>query len=399
MHDSSVIKILNQIFDDAIYQKASDVHFEPYANNCRIRFRIDGILYEKTTIEISLAQRLGSRLKVMAHLDIAERRLPQDGRFTLEYKNIGPTYTSNTHTTINKRDCRISTCPTMFGEKIVIRILNSTHANLNIAQLGMNTKQQKIFLQHIRATQGMILVTGPTGSGKTVTLYTALNLLNTIDHNILTVEDPIEIDLPGINQVEVNHKIGLSFALALRTFLRQDPDIIMVGEIRDLETAQIAIKAAQTGHLVLATLHTNSAAASIIRLINMEVATYNLANSLNLLIAQRLIRTLCPHCKQTTKLPENILKQQKINSSYNKLIFQANHAGCNKCKNGYAGRIGIFELLPISPQISSMILNKQSQTEIEQQAMQEGMLNLRTKAWYKVLNGITSISEINRVIL
>jgi type IV pilus assembly protein PilB len=308
-------------------------------------------------------------------------------------------HTSNTHAATNKRDCRISTCPTMFGEKIVVRILNSTHANLNVAQLGMNITQQKIFLQHIQATQGMILVTGPTGSGKTVTLYTALNLLNTIEHNILTVEDPIEIDLPGINQVEVNHKIGLSFALALRTFLRQDPDIIMVGEIRDLETAQIAIKAAQTGHLVLSTLHTNSAAASIMRLINMEVATYNLASSLNLLIAQRLIRTLCPHCKQITKLPENILQQQKINSSCDKSIFQANHAGCNKCKNGYAGRIGIFELLPISPQISSMILTKQSQTEIEQQAIQEGMLNLRTKAWHKVLNGITSISEINRVIL
>lgn len=399
MNDSSAIKILNQIFDDAICQKASDVHFEPYANNCRIRFRIDGILYEKTIIETILAQRLSSRLKVMAHLDIAERRLPQDGRFTLECNDMKSAHTSPSHTATNKRDCRISTCPTMFGEKIVVRILNSTHTNLNVAQLGMNITQQKIFLQHIQATQGMILVTGPTGSGKTVTLYTALNLLNTIEHNILTVEDPIEIDLPGINQVEVNHKIGINFALALRTFLRQDPDVIMVGEIRDLETAQIAIKAAQTGHLVLATLHTNSAAASIMRLINMEVATYNLASSLNLLIAQRLIRTLCPHCKQITKLPENILRQQKINSSYDKSIFQANHAGCNKCKNGYAGRIGIFELLPISPQISSMILNKQSQTEIEQQAIQEGMLNLRTKAWHKVLNGVTSISEINRVIL
>ena len=395
MQDSSTIKILTHIFDDAITEKASDVHFEPYANNCRIRLRIDGILYEKTTLEKNLAQRLCSRLKVMAQLDIAERRLPQDGRFALEC-----------HNNKLKRDCRISTCPTMFGEKIVVRILNPEHMNLDIGVLGFNDSQQKIFLEHIATAQGMILVTGPTGSGKTVTLYTALSLLNTIDHNILTIEDPIEINLPGINQVEVNHKIGLNFAAALRTFLRQDPDIIMVGEIRDLETAQIAIKAAQTGHLVLATLHTNSAAASIMRLINMEVATFNLAGSLNILIAQRLVRTLCPHCKQTTQIPANIWQQQKINlpldltqNKENLQIFQPHPTGCTKCKNGYSGRTGVFELLPISESISEIILNNPNASSIEQQAQQEGMLNLQTIGWQKVFFGETSIAEINRVLL
>lgn len=392
-------KILIQIFTDAISHKASDIHFEAYAENYHIRLRINGILYENTVIDSNLAQRLISRLKVMAHLDIAERRLPQDGRFTLDNKSV---QTNDISSQTGKYDCRISTCPTTFGEKLVIRILNQHHANLNITTLGLTKQQEKIFHNHIKSTHGMILVTGPTGSGKTLTLYTILNILNTVERNILTIEDPIEINLPGVNQVEVNYKIGLDFAIALRTFLRQDPDIIMVGEIRDSETAQIAIKAAQTGHLVLATLHTNSAAASITRLINIGVEPFNLAGSLKLIIAQRLIRTVCQHCKQTTPLPKSYWQQynqEKTIKSQNILqTYDANPQGCHNCKNGYTGRTGIFELLSISPAINEMILNRQNQIIIEKQSIAEGMLNLHTAAWYKILDGITSITEINRVL-
>jgi type IV pilus assembly protein PilB len=395
-----VIKLVEKIFEQAISKNASDIHFEPYANHYRIRLRIDGILYPIMPLDSSLALRINSRLKILARLNIAERRLPQDGRFN-----------------ISGRDCRISSCPTMFGEKIVVRILNPTNLALETAQIGLTTQQQKIFLEHVSAPQGMILVSGATGSGKTVTLYTALTLLNTDDRNISTVEDPIEINLPGINQVEINPKIGLDFAAILRTFLRQDPDIIMVGEIRDFETAQIAIKAAQTGHLVLSTLHANSASETITRLLNMNIASFNLVGTIKLLIAQRLVRKLCPHCKVIVRIPGAALNEAGISNINNHgahdsgnnngdnrnstlELFQANRTGCSKCKNGYLGRLGIFELLPISPTINQMILEREQRSTlaIEQQALREGMLSLRAAAWQRVLEGTTSIEEINRVI-
>jgi type IV pilus assembly protein PilB len=332
--DAHIIKLVDQILHEAIEKKASDVHFEPYENNYRIRFRIDGILYEITNPDFTLANRLTARLKIMSNLNIAERRLPQDGRFT-----------------IAARDCRINICPTLFGEKIVVRILNTTNTILKINELGLLEQQEKLFFEAIKRPQGMILVTGPTGSGKTVSLYAALNELNTISKNISTVEDPIEINLPGINQVNVDPKIGLNFTTTLRAFLRQDPDIIMVGEIRDLETAEIAVKAAQTGHLVLSTLHTNSASETITRLLNMGIAQYNLNSSLSLIIAQRLARKLCPYCK----------------------------TGCEHCRNGYLGRIGIFEVMQPT----------QAKTDI---------LTLRDAALQKVRDGLTSLEEINRVI-
>lgn len=395
--DNAIINLADKILARAVAQHASDIHFEPYSASYRVRLRIDGILYPEEAIDINLAQALSSRLKVMANLDIAERRLPQDGRFTLQLEE-------------KKFDCRISTCPTIAGEKIVVRILNPVTMNLDITHTGLTATQQQIFLTHINAPQGMVIVTGPTGSGKTVTLYTALALLNTSDQNISTVEDPIEINLSGINQVEVNPKIGLTFAAVLRTFLRQDPDIIMLGEIRDQDTAQIAIKAAQTGHLVLSTLHTNSAAATITRLLNMDVAAFNLVGALKLLIAQRLVRKLCEHCKEKRPIPAALLAEQHLLQNINKdaeenianhdqYIFTAHHAGCSNCKNGYLGRSGIFELLPISPIISSMILERRSTLEIEHQASLEGMVTLRVMAWQKVLAGETSLEEINRVVL
>jgi len=404
--DNSIIALVEQILARAVSKHASDIHFEPYEKNYRIRFRIDGILYQEASIDINLAQRINSRLKVMAKLDIAERRLPQDGRFTIAIAiKCSSSHKPLTH------DCRISTCPTMFGEKIVLRILNPNNMSLDITQIGLTPPQQKILLNHVKAPQGMILVTGPTGSGKTATLYTALNLLNTITHNISTAEDPVEINFPGINQVEINPKIGLNFATALRTFLRQDPDIIMVGEIRDLETAQIAIKAAQTGHLVLSTLHTNSAATSIIRLLNMDIAAFNLVGTLKLLIAQRLVRRLCPNCKQKITIPATVLEKERLNTNI-KIntanrdiaayeIFQAHCEGCEKCKGGYRGRIGIFEVLPMSPMINNILLKNTSHSAlaIEQQACNEGMINLRTIALQRVLMGETSLEEINRIIL
>lgn len=361
--DVQIIQLIEQILNDAIIKGASDVHFEPYEKLFRVRFRIDGVLYQIANIDLELAPRFSSRLKVISNLNIAERRLPQDGRFSLSISNQ------------QKRDCRISTCPTLFGEKIVIRILNPNNIALTIDQLGLTKIQKKIFLNHIHAPQGMILVTGPTGSGKTLTLYTALSILNTPERNISTAEDPIEINLPGINQVEINQKIGLNFSTGLRAFLRQDPDIIMVGEIRDLETAQIAIRAAQTGHLVLATLHTNSAAEAITRLVSMGVAPFNLANSMTLIIAQRLLRKLCTQCK--TFHPA---------------------AGCKHCQHGYSGRVGVFECMPISKILSTMITQSAPSNEIEHQAHREGMLGLREAALTLEKQGMTSLQEINRVI-
>ena len=357
--DAHIIKLVDQILHEAIEKGASDIHFEPYENHYRIRFRIDGMLHEITNPDFSLANRLTARLKIMSRLDISERRLPQDGRFS-----------------IATRDCRINTCPTLFGEKIVVRILNANNEVLKIDELGLLEQQEKLFSNAIKRPQGMILVTGPTGSGKTVSLYAALNELNSIDKNISTVEDPIEINLPGINQVQVNNKIGLDFVTTLRAFLRQDPDIIMVGEIRDLETADIAIKAAQTGHLVLSTLHTNSAAETITRLLNMGIAQFNINSSLSLIIAQRLARKLCPHCKHENKIAHNLLLEQGFLADEldDLVIYTAN--GCKYCHKGYRGRIGIFEVMPIGKNI----------------------LGLREAALNKVRQGLTSLEEINRVI-
>ena len=441
----SIEQILEQVLSNAIKLNASDVHFEPFATESRLRLRINGVLHIQQTFTNDIALRLCSRLKILANLDIAERRLPQDGRFTFELtpqQDTLPVYSvcdSNVLTVNNKitshymlyananhenivqnqviynkqhckYDCRISTCPTMFGEKIVIRLLHNKQHEYNLELLGLHKKQTNIIQSYLQTSQGLILVTGPTGSGKTVTLYSMLNILNNAERNVLTIEDPIEIDLVGINQVEVNYKIGLDFATALRSFLRQDPDVIMIGEIRDLETAQMAIKASQTGHLVLATLHTNSASASILRLLNMNVASYNLAESLKLIIAQRLIRNLCPQCKIAYKYKINVktlidncsrteeLKKYFVNSE-KILVYKANHIGCSFCVNGYFGRSGIFEIMPITENLSKKILHNYQQIDLMQQAQQEGMKTLQFLAWEKVLQGITSIEEINRVVL
>lgn len=383
--DAPIIRFVQQIFMDAIQKSASDVHFEPYENFYRIRMRVDGILYEMIKPPIALAHRIAARLKVMAKLDISEKRLPQDGRFTLTNDK-------------SSRECRISTCPTLYGEKIVVRILDNNDLILTIDHLGFAEEQKNIFLTAIQQPQGMILVTGPTGSGKTVTLYTALNLLNTLDQNISTVEDPVEINLAGINQVHVNPKIGLTFSQTLRAFLRQDPDIIMVGEIRDLETAEIAIKSAQTGHLVLSTVHTNSASETLTRLINMGVAPFNLAAAIRLIIAQRLVRKLCPHCKQTQKIPASTLLQQGfIEEEINELeIFTAGE--CQHCIKGYKGRIGIYEMLPINESIAQMIMLGSNTMEINMAARKIGLTSLHRAALNKVKQGITSLAEINRII-
>lgn len=387
--DNSVTAFVMEVLTSAINKNASDIHFEPYEIDYRIRFRIDGILYEAAKVPLAYAQRCSVKLKIMAKMDIAERRLPQDGRFSV------------TLATTQSRDCRLSTCPTLFGEKLVVRVLNPSNVNYAIEKLGLDEKQQQIFLQAINSAQGLILVTGPTGSGKTITLYSALNYLNNITKNISTVEDPIEINLYGINQVEANNKIGLTFAAALRTFLRQDPDIIMIGEIRDAETADIAVKASQTGHLVLSTMHTNSAAEAITRLLNMGVAAFNLANSLSLIIAQRLIRKICPQCKSEYLLSEKSLQQNGfINATTtikNIVGYKAN--SCDQCNNGYSGRVGIFELLPITPTINSMILDSAHAQAIEKQAIKCNMQTLRQQALQKFLQGITSLEEINRVIM
>lgn len=368
--DFPVINFVNNIIHEGITRGASDIHFEPYENTYRIRMRIDGVLYAVNQPDSLLAPRLTARIKIMAGLDISEKRLPQDGRCKLELeakKSIS---------------LRISICPTLFGEKIVLRLLDAHATHLGIEQLGFSPAQEQIFLTNITKQQGMILVTGPTGSGKTMTLYTALQLLNNSEKNISSAEDPVEIYLPGINQVQINTKTGLNFATALRAFLRQDPDVIMLGEIRDYETAEIAVKAAQTGHLVLSTLHTNSAVETLSRLANMGIEAFNVATSINLVIAQRLLRRLCNHCKQPQIIDE--------------LTFYT--AGkCPQCTGGFQGRIGIFEILPISTELSKIILSQGSVQDIEQRAKQEGLVTLRESALESVRLGITSLAEANRV--
>ncbi|MEL4483466.1 type IV-A pilus assembly ATPase PilB [Shewanella algae] len=384
--DAPIVIYINKILTDAIRKGASDLHFEPYEKRYRIRFRIDGILHEVSEPPISLSGRISARLKVMSKLDIAERRVPQDGRIKMKLSR-------------NKSiDFRVSTLPTLWGEKIVMRILDSSSAQLGIEKLGYEEDQKQAYLEMLARPQGMILVTGPTGSGKTVSLYTGLNILNTEERNISTAEDPVEINLEGVNQVHINPKAGLTFASALRSFLRQDPDVVMVGEIRDLETAEIAIKAAQTGHLVLSTLHTNSSAETLTRLLNMGVPGYNIASSVNLIIAQRLARRLCPECRQPEDIPEHELlqlgfTQQQIDAGFTPY----KPCGCEFCSGGYKGRIGIYEVMKMSDEIARTIMEGGNSLQIAATAKQQGMRDLRLSGLLKVIQGVTSIAEVNRV--
>ncbi len=382
-----IVRFINDILIDAINQGASDIHFEPFSNSYRIRFRLDGLLYEITSPPAELINYFVARLKVMANLDISEHRIPQDGRFRC---------TLSGNRTI---DFRVSTCPVLHGEKIVLRILSQIDNKLNVDDLGFEDFQKEKFLNAINKPQGIILVTGPTGSGKTITLYTALGILNKLDTNISTVEDPIEIEMPGVNQVPVNLATNLTFSAALRAFLRQDPDIIMVGEIRDLETAQIAVKASQTGHLVLSTLHTNSSAATISRLANMGLEAFNLASSVSLIMAQRLVRKLCTHCKQEIKIPGKTLLQEGFKESeIGKFqLYGPNTTSCKHCMNGYIGRTGIFEVMAISEEIKNLMLLEKSVFDLDAQSRKEGMICLREAGLLKVKRGITSLEEINRV--
>ena len=384
--DAPIVKYVNKLLLDAIKQGASDVHFEPYEKMYRIRYRSDGILNEVAKPSIKLSHKLAARIKIMSQMDISERRVPQDGRIKLKLSKS------------RSIDFRVNTLPTIWGEKIVLRILDPTAAQMGIDQLGYEEDQKQLYLEALKSPQGMILVTGPTGSGKTVSLYTGLNILNTPEVNISTAEDPAEINLEGINQVNVNNKVGLTFAEALRSFLRQDPDIIMVGEIRDLETANIAIKAAQTGHLVLSTLHTNSAAETLSRMMNMGVASFNIATSVSLIIAQRLGRRLCGNCKQPYDVPQEALlkegfTQEQIDTGFT--LYRP--VGCDKCKNGYKGRVGILEVVRITEDMESMIMNEASSIELARQARNEGFNSLRQSALEKVIQGVTSLEEANRV--
>ncbi len=387
LEDAPIVRFVNKILLDAIKKGASDIHFEPYEKSFRIRFRSDGMLHEIASPPITLSNRVISRIKVMSRMDIAERRVPQDGRIKMILSR-------------NKAiDFRVNTCPTLFGEKVVLRILDPTSAQIGIDKLGFEPEQQELFLKAIHKPYGMILVTGPTGSGKTVTLYTALNILNTPDKNISTAEDPVEITVPGINQVNVHPKAGLNFASALKAFLRQDPDIIMVGEIRDLETAEIAVKAAQTGHLVLSTLHTNDAPQTLNRLAQMGIEPFNITSSVLLILAQRLARRLCEYCKREVELPPDLLlkagfQEEEIGQLE---LFGANPEGCDHCTKGYKGRVGIYQVMPITESINRLILEGGNAMEIAQQAREEGVNDLRESGLNKVRQGLTSLEEIDRV--
>lgn len=384
--DTPVVKFVNKVLIDAIKRGASDIHFEPYETDYRVRLRIDGILKQVAKAPVKLSQRIAARLKVMSQLDIAEKRVPQDGRIKL---NLSKT---------RQIDFRVSTLPTLFGEKVVLRILDGSAAKLGIEKLGYEPDQQTLFLDAIKKPYGMVLVTGPTGSGKTVSLYTALGILNEEERNISTVEDPVEIRLPGINQVQQNQKRGMTFAAALRSFLRQDPDVIMVGEIRDLETAEIAVKAAQTGHMVLSTLHTNDAPQTISRLMNMGIAPFNITSSVSLVIAQRLARRLCGSCKKESHLPEHALLAEGYTSDeVREGITMYEAVGCPECTGGYKGRTGIYEVMPMTDKIQAIILQGGNSMQIAEAAQASGVKNLRQSALLKAKNGITSLAEINRV--
>lgn len=386
--EAPIVRFINKILLDAIKIGASDIHFEPYEKAYRIRLRTDGILQEVSKPPINLATRLAARLKVMSQMDISERRVPQDGRIKMKISKT------------RAIDFRVNTLPTLFGEKIVLRILDPSSAKLGIDALGYEDEQKQMYLEALEQPQGMILVTGPTGSGKTVSLYTGLNILNTEERNISTAEDPVEINLEGINQVQMNTKVGLSFAEALRSFLRQDPDIVMVGEIRDLETAEIAIKAAQTGHLVLSTLHTNSAPETLTRLLNMGVPAFNVATSVSLIIAQRLARRLCTKCrKPADDIPDEILSQEGFDDiGIPREEFELYHpVGCDTCIKGYKGRVGVYEVVRITPEISSLIMEGGNSLQIAKAANAAGFNNLRVSALRKAAQGLTSLEEANRV--
>ena len=381
--DAPVVKFLQKMLIDAFNMRASDLHFEPFEHSYRVRFRVDGELREIASPPVAIKEKLAARIKVISKLDISEKRVPQDGKMKLK---IGPDRVI---------DFRVSTLPTMFGEKIVIRILDPSSAKLGIEALGYEPEEKERLLEAIKRPYGMVLVTGPTGSGKTVSLYTCLNILNTAGVNIATAEDPAEITLPGVNQVSMNDKAGMTFPVALKAFLRQDPDIIMVGEIRDVETADIAIKAAQTGHLVLSTLHTNDAPTTLTRMRNMGIAPFNIASSVILITAQRLARRLCPHCKTPVDIPRETLLQAGFNEDDVDGSWSPFHpVGCAKCNNGYKGRVGIYQVMPISEEIQRIVLRDGSALEVAAQAQAEGVRSLRQSGLYKVKLGMTSLEEV-----
>ncbi len=388
VEDAPVVRFVNKVLLDAIKRGASDVHFEPYEKIFRVRTRLDGILSEVATPPVILANKVCARLKVMSRMDIAERRVPQDGRIKMRLSK-------------NRAiDFRVNTCPTLFGEKIVLRILDPSSAKLGIEMLGYEDHQRLLYEKHLAKPYGMILVTGPTGSGKTVSLYTGLNLLNTVDRNISTAEDPAEINLPGINQVNVNPKVGLTFASALKAFLRQDPDVIMVGEIRDLETAEIAIKAAQTGHLVLSTLHTNDAPKTLTRMVDMGVKPYAIATSISLIIAQRLARRLCDNCKEIKEIPREALEKEGFSAEELEAgVTIFGPKGCKACNEGYKGRLGIFQVMEVSEAMGRIIMEGGNAIQIAEQASQEGVIDLRQAGLNKVKDGVTSLEEVNRVTI
>jgi type IV pilus assembly protein PilB len=384
--DAPIVKYVNKMLLDAIKGGSSDVHFEPYEKAYRVRYRTDGILHEVSRPNVKLSPKIAARLKVMSQLDISERRVPQDGRVKMKLSKT------------KAIDFRVNTLPTLWGEKIVLRILDPSSAQMGIDALGYEDVQKQMYLEALHQPQGMILVTGPTGSGKTVSLYTGLNILNTPELNISTAEDPVEINLEGINQVNVNPKVGLGFPEALRSFLRQDPDIVMVGEIRDLETASIAIKAAQTGHMVMSTLHTNSAPETLTRMLNMGVPAFNIATSVSLIIAQRLARRLCPSCKEPANLTNEVLQKEGFTQAQiDAGITIYKPKGCDKCKNGYKGRVGIYEVVKVTPKISQLIMAEADSLTIAAAADDEGFNNLRKSALIKAIEGVTSLEEVERV--
>lgn len=383
--EAPIVRFVNKMLLDAIRMGSSDLHFEPYEKRYRIRYRTDGVLHEVASPPINLAGKIAARLKVMSRMDISERRVPQDGRIKMKISKT------------KAIDFRVNTLPTLWGEKIVLRILDPSSAQLGIDALGYEPAQKQLYMDALAQPQGMILVTGPTGSGKTVSLYTGLNILNTEGTNISTAEDPVEINLEGINQVNVNAKVGLDFAEALRSFLRQDPDIVMVGEIRDLDTAGIAIKAAQTGHLVLSTLHTNSAPETLTRLANMGVPPFNIATSVSLIIAQRLGRRLCGSCKAPAEIPKNVLMDAGMTEEMLEGAEIYKPVGCESCTGGYKGRVGIYEVVQITDAMSRIIMDGGNAIEIADVARKEGFNDLRTSALMKVAQGITSLEEANRV--
>ena len=384
--EAPIVRFVNKLLLDAINKGASDLHFEPYEKTYRVRYRVDGMLQEVAAPPINLAGKIAARVKVMSRLDISEKRVPQDGRMKMKLSKT------------RAIDFRVSTCPTLFGEKIVMRILDPTSAQLGIDALGYDPAQKDLYMEALQKPYGMILVTGPTGSGKTVSLYTGLNILNTPERNISTAEDPAEINLPGINQVNVNPKVGLTFSAALKSFLRQDPDIIMVGEIRDLETGEIAIKAAQTGHMVLSTLHTNDAPQTLTRLMNMGIAPFNIASAVTLIIAQRLGRRLCSHCKEPADIPKEALVKEGFCEDEADSLKLYKAVGCDQCTEGYKGRVGIYQVMPISEEMGRIIMSGGNAIDIADQAKKEGIPDLHDSALEKVRQGVTSLEEINRVI-